>query len=49
MQKGLVVEDKADRVKNYRDSMNYEVGVIAHSCGCRRTASVGSPPCKGGY
>ncbi len=33
LQKGLVVEDKADRVKNYCDSMNYEVGVIAHSCG----------------
>ena len=33
LQKGLVVEDKAERVKNYCKNMNYEVGVIAHSCG----------------
>lgn len=47
LQKGLVVEDKAERVKNYCHNMNYEVGVIAHSCGveeprrlCRRHARV---------
>ena len=33
LQKGLVVSDKADRVKHYCDNINYEVGVIAHSCG----------------
>ena len=33
LQKGLVVADKAERVKNYCLNMNYEVGVIAHSCG----------------
>jgi glutamate synthase domain-containing protein 2 len=33
LQKGLVVEDKAERVKSYCKNMNYEVGVIAHSCG----------------
>lgn len=33
LQKGLVVEDKAERVKHYCINMNYEVGVIAHSCG----------------
>ena len=33
LQKGLVVEDKAERVKFYCKNMNYEVGVIAHSCG----------------
>ncbi len=33
LQKGLVVEDKAERVKHYCDNINWEVGVIAHSCG----------------
>ena len=33
MQKGLVVSDKAQRVQDYCKNMNYEVGVIAHSCG----------------
>jgi len=33
LQKGLVVADKAERVKNYAKNMTWEVGVIAHSCG----------------
>ena len=33
LQKGLAIEDKAERVKFYCRNMNYEVGVIAHSCG----------------
>ena len=33
MQKGLVPEEKAIRVKNYINNINYEVGMIAHSCG----------------
>ncbi len=33
LQKGLVVTDKAERVKNYANNMTWEVGVIAHSCG----------------
>lgn len=32
-QSGLVVEDKAERVKQYAHWMNYEVNVLAHSCG----------------
>ena len=32
-QNGLVVEDKAERVKQYAHWMNYEVNVLAHSCG----------------
>ena len=32
-QKGLVPEDKATRVFNYVKRINYETGVIAHSCG----------------
>ncbi len=33
LQRGLVVQDKAERVMYYCKNMNYEVGVIAHSCG----------------
>ena len=33
LQKGLVPEEKAIRVKDYIKNINYEVGVIAHSCG----------------
>ena len=32
-QRGLVVENKAERVKQYAHWMNYEVNVLAHSCG----------------
>jgi len=35
LQKGLDVEDKAERVRNYANNMAYEVGVVAHSCGVR--------------
>ena len=41
-QKGLVVSDKAERVKQYAHWVNHEVDVLAHSCGlpnarhCRR-------------
>ena len=33
LQKGLNVTNKATRVEHYCRNMNYEVGVIAHSCG----------------
>ena len=33
LQRGLVPADKAERVKRYADTMNKEIGVIAHSCG----------------
>lgn len=32
-QRGLVVADKAERVKQYAHWMNYEVNALAHSCG----------------
>ncbi|RLA31559.1 MAG: FMN-binding glutamate synthase family protein [Gammaproteobacteria bacterium] len=35
LQRGLVVEDKAERVRHYSESMHKEIGVIAHSCGVR--------------
>ncbi len=33
LQRGLVASEKSERVSNYVKNMNYEVGVIAHSCG----------------
>ena len=33
LQKGLNLEDKAERVTNYVKTMRKEVGIIAHSCG----------------
>ena len=33
LQRGLVPEDKAQRVRKYSETMRKEVGVIAHSCG----------------
>lgn len=33
LQKGLVVENKAERVANFARNIQYEVGIIAHSCG----------------
>jgi len=33
LQKGLVVEDKAERVGHYAHWVNHEINVLAHSCG----------------
>ena len=33
LQRGLVVTDKAERVRQYSLSMRKEIGIIAHSCG----------------
>ncbi|OUS25543.1 FMN-binding glutamate synthase family protein [Gammaproteobacteria bacterium 45_16_T64] len=35
LQKGLVLEEKKDRVENYVRNLHYEVGLIAHSCGVK--------------
>lgn len=35
LQRGLVVEDKAERVANFTRNANKEVAMIAHSCGLR--------------
>lgn len=35
LQKGLVASQKSNRVMNYIKNLEYEVGVIAHSCGVR--------------
>lgn len=33
LQRGLVPEDKAERVHKYSETMRKEIGIIAHSCG----------------
>ncbi len=33
LQKGLNVNDKAERVRRYAEHMQHEIEVIAHSCG----------------
>lgn len=35
LQRGLVVSEKVQRVKNLHKNLTYEVGIIAHSCGVR--------------
>jgi glutamate synthase domain-containing protein 2 len=35
LQRGLVVEEKYQRVANYCRNINREIDMIAHSCGCR--------------
>src|SRR5688572_18985931 len=35
LQRGLVVEEKYQRVASYCRNMNKEIDMIAHSCGCR--------------
>jgi glutamate synthase domain-containing protein 2 len=35
LQRGLVVEEKSERVANYAIGMNREIDMIAHACGCR--------------
>ena len=36
LQRGLVVEEKHQRVAQYAAGMNREIDMIAHSCGCRQ-------------
>ncbi|MGV6810243.1 MAG: FMN-binding glutamate synthase family protein [bacterium] len=33
LQKGLIVENKKERVANYAQNIEHEVGIIAHACG----------------
>lgn len=40
LQKGLDVEDKANRVANYHSKMVHDVEMIAHSCGVRQPSDL---------
>ena len=35
LQRGLVPENKAERVARYSKTMRKEIGIIAHSCGVK--------------
>ena len=48
LQKGLHVEEKSVRVKNFIGKMRYGVGLISHSLRRRRAAPLASSPCTGG-
>jgi glutamate synthase domain-containing protein 2 len=45
LQRGLVVEDKAERVAYYCANMNKEIDMIAHSCGCCMRANSAGNMC----
>ena len=40
LQRGLVVEEKSERIANYIRNMNKEIDMIAHSCGCRHARAL---------
>ena len=46
LQRGLVPEDKAERVARYSRSMRKEVGIIAHSCGVREPRQLRRYHCR---
>lgn len=46
LQRGLVPEDKAERVANYHRNLTYEVGVIAHACGVREPRALNRSHCR---
>jgi glutamate synthase domain-containing protein 2 len=46
LQRGLVVMDKAERVANYAKNVQYEVGMIAHSCGVAEPRQLRREHCR---
>ena len=46
LQRGLVVEDKAERVRRYSENMRKEIGIIAHSCGVREPRQLRRYHCR---
>ena len=46
LQRGLVPEDKAERVARYSTTMRKEIGVIAHSCGVREPRQLRRYHCR---
>ena len=46
LQRGLVVADKAERIKNYSEMMRKEIGIIAHSCGVREPRKLKRYHCR---
>ncbi|HJP05386.1 MAG: FMN-binding glutamate synthase family protein [Chromatiales bacterium] len=46
LQRGLVLEDKAERVRRYQQTMENEIGVIAHSCGVTEPRQLKRKHCR---
>lgn len=46
LQRGLVPEEKAERVAYYHLNMTYEVGTIAHACGVREPRDLNRNHCR---
>ncbi|MDX1509068.1 MAG: FMN-binding glutamate synthase family protein, partial [Woeseiaceae bacterium] len=46
LQRGLVPEDKAERVAQYSKAMRKQIGVIAHSCGVREPRGLRRYHCR---
>ncbi|NDP48126.1 MAG: FMN-binding glutamate synthase family protein [Sulfuriferula multivorans] len=46
LQRGLVPEDKAERVAFYHQNITYEVGMIAHACGVREPRDLNRHHCR---
>ncbi|MBT8423202.1 MAG: FMN-binding glutamate synthase family protein [Gammaproteobacteria bacterium] len=46
LQRGLVPADKAERVRRYQQTMEKEVGIIAHSCGVKEARQLGRKHCR---
>ena len=46
LQRGLVPADKAERVRRYQQTMEKEVGIIAHSCGVKEARQLSRRHCR---
>ncbi len=46
LQRGLVPADKAERVRRYQQTMEKEVGIIAHSCGVKEARQFSRKHCR---
>ena len=46
LQRGLVPEDKAERVASYHQNLTYEVGMLAHACGVREPRELNRQHCR---
>ena len=46
LQRGLVPADKAERVRRYQQTMEKEVGIIAHSCGVKEARELARKNCR---
>ncbi len=46
LQRGLVPADKAERVRRYQQTMEKEVGIIAHSCGVKEARQLARKHCR---